>query len=126
MKDLKKAVPEVSLTLAKKGVVAIKCSFEALARYELQTDIDPLTIAWLAASPKQLLTFLWCALGGEKSGIKLEEMSDELGTITLADVREVILSTLKSAELTEEQKKILRGESPPEKKAAESPGSQAG
>lgn len=105
MDQADKALPEVFIEIfgEKKNLIP---SFGTFARYEKVTGknaMDPMS--WIQPSATDICYLIWSALGGEKCGYSVEEVSDQLQPKHLEDVKKLVQSMFKRGELTEDQKK---------------------
>ena len=98
------AHPEIFITLGEEKMKLVP-SFSVFVRFEKATGknaLDPMM--WVQPSATDLVTLVWAAIGGEKSGKSISEVADLLTGQHLREVEELIKGMFKRTELPESLK----------------------
>lgn len=104
MEHAEHAIPEMFVSLGDERIKLIP-NFSTFCRFEKATGkngLDPMV--WLQPSATDLVTLLWAAMGGEKSGRTIDDVADKMTGKHLEDVKLLIQGMFKKADLPESVK----------------------
>ena len=90
MQNAEKAIPELYVTL-KGERKSIVCGLGTLARFQMRTGKNSFDLSiWADPNPVDVVTIVWAALGGEKTGKTPDEIGDEMDMSQLHEVGKLI------------------------------------
>jgi hypothetical protein len=110
MDNAAQALPESFLTLGEEKYKLVP-SFSVFVRFEKasgKNGLDPLM--WVSPSATDLVTLVWAAIGGEKSGKTIDQVADLMTGAHLEDVRMLVREMFKKTELPESIKNDVAAE----------------
>jgi hypothetical protein len=99
-----KALPEVYIDLFGEKVNLLP-TFGTLCRFEKATGKNPLDmLTWVSPTPIDLVTLVWAALGGEKSGKTFDDVAEAMTGKHVEDVKHLVRVMFQKAEVPEDPK----------------------
>lgn len=101
MEHAEHALPEFYISLDGKRL-GLSPNFSTFVRFEKATGkngLDP--VLWLNPSATDMVTFIWAAVGGEKSGLSIDEVADKASPKHLKEVTKLIEAMFSKADLPE-------------------------
>jgi hypothetical protein len=110
MDNAQHALPETFLVLGEDKFKLVP-SFSLFVRFEKasgKNGLDPML--WVNASATDLVTLVWAAIGGEKSGKSIDDVADLMTGQHLGDVQQLVRDMFKKAELPEKIKNDVAAE----------------
>jgi len=105
MQNAEKMVPHVTLKLAGEERKLV-CSLGTFFRFQDATGKDGMSLDfWKTASDRDFCTLIWCAAGGEESGLTQMQVADSFHREDGAVLLEFLKKLFTRGELTAAQKK---------------------
>jgi hypothetical protein len=104
MDNAQHALPEAFISLGEDRFKVVP-SFAVFCRFEEKTGkngLDP--VLWIQPSATDLVTLVWAAIGGKSSGKTVEQVAELMTGQHLEDVKVLVSSMFKKAELPEKLK----------------------
>lgn len=99
MDNAEQAVPELFVELGSERFNLV-ANFATFVRFDKATGKNSLDVlTWVNPTALDLVTLVWAAIGGEKSGKTVEQVADLLEGKHVEEVRKLIRGMFKKAEL---------------------------